>query len=53
MDNDSNPNKEMVEDLGIDPPASVDDRQRFDLLRKWHREDAQRETEEKDDPSKR
>jgi hypothetical protein len=34
----------IAEDLGIDPAAGVDDRQRYELLRKWHSEGAENET---------
>ena len=47
MDNDRNTSEEMVEELGIDPAAGVDDRQRFELLREWHRDDAERDREKK------
>ncbi len=39
---------DMAEDLGIAPATSVDDRQRFELLQQWHKEDAEREAAEKE-----
>ncbi len=53
MDDDTDIPEEMVEDLGIAPGAAVDDRQRFELLREWHRRDAQREEEEKNEKGPR
>ena len=48
MDEEIDIGSEMVRELGIDPAADVDDRQRFELLREWHRQDAER-TEESDE----
>ena len=41
--------EEMVEELGIDPAAGVDSNQRAELLREWHREDAERDEERNKD----
>jgi len=38
---------EMVSELGIDPSVDIDDRQRFDLLREWHKEDAEADEEKR------
>jgi hypothetical protein len=40
---------DMAEELGIAPASDVDDRQRYELLRSWHEEDAKREADEKSD----
>ena len=42
MDDDT-AGSDMVRELGINPGADVDDRQRFELLREWHRQDAERD----------
>ncbi len=48
MNDDVDTGEEMVEEMGLDGGAfSVDDRQRFELLRKWHRDDARAADEEK------
>jgi len=45
MDEETDTGSEMVRELGIEPGADVDDRQRFELLREWHRQDAERDEE--------
>ena len=49
MDEDVDVGAEMVKELGIDPAAGVDSNQRFELLRKWHREDAEKAKQNEDD----
>ena len=39
--------EEMVSELGIDPAVDIDDRQRYELLREWHKEDAEKAEAEK------
>ncbi len=39
---------EMVRELGIDPALGVDDDQRFETLRRFHEEDAQRDAEKRE-----
>jgi hypothetical protein len=53
VDDDRSIPEEMVDELGIDPAAGVDDRQRFELLREWHRRDAERDEEQKERGKKR
>lgn len=48
MDNDLDAGQEMVEELGINPGANVDDRQRFELLRKWHQEEPKQSPDSED-----
>ncbi len=43
MDEETDIGPEMVSELGIEPGVDVDDRQRFELLREWHRQDAERD----------
>lgn len=49
MDEDTNVGEEMVRELGIDPAAGVDSNQRFELLRAWHREDAEKAKQNEDE----
>ena len=47
-DDDIDTGDEMVEEMGLDGGAfSVDDRQRFELLRRWHSDAAARAEAEK------
>ncbi len=39
---------EMVRELGIDPALGIDDDQRFETLRRFHEEDAQRDAEKRE-----
>ncbi len=39
---------EMVRELGIAPALGVDDDQRFETLRRFHEEDAQRDAEKRE-----
>jgi len=43
MDKDRDVGQKIVHDLGIAPSLDVDDDQRFEKLREFHEEDAQRE----------
>jgi hypothetical protein len=45
MDDDTDTGSEMVRELGINPGFDVDDRQRFELLREWHTQDAEHDEE--------
>ncbi len=49
MNDDVDTGEEMVDELGLDGGAfSTDDRQRFDLLRKWHSDEAAAEAAERE-----
>jgi hypothetical protein len=44
--NDRSPEEEMIAELGIDPALEVDSDQRAELLRRWHREDAEKDAQQ-------
>ena len=48
MDEEIDIGSEMVEEEGIGPAFGGDDNQRAELLREWHREDAENEKENED-----
>lgn len=50
IDRDRGVGEEMVHELGIDPAAEIDSDQRAELLREWHRREAERAEEAKRKP---
>ena len=40
--------EQMIHDLGLDPAIEIDDNQRAELLRRWHRERSSRYGKEPD-----
>ncbi|MDE2481831.1 MAG: hypothetical protein KGN02_06540 [bacterium] len=54
MNDDVDTGEEMVEEMGLDGGAfAVDDRQRFELLRRWHREEAKPKPDQSEKKKKR
>ena len=39
--------EEIVHELGLDPAEDIDSDQRAELLREWHKQDAERDEERK------
>jgi len=45
IDRDRDSGEEIVHELGLDPAEDIDSNQRAELLREWHKQDAERDAE--------